>query len=239
MPQYGNCTTTRGKASVAKFGKHGIHKGTITSFDDDGELTFRVEYGDGDCEDSAEADVRDTLLDKMIRISTRSRHTRNKDDSESDYIDNEEPPSQATTQPMELSSHQATTQPLELSVPPELCNTTMSSTTVRRRSTQPVRQRSPSSHWVASPCTMSITIHYNAVDRGLCAQTLREHHTIFQRTMVCLYPRFKWGRSHYLQVQPNPHFLTKHACLRFKPHYTLTYMRPVVMELGRKDACPP
>jgi hypothetical protein len=44
-----------GRQVLRNFGKHGIHKGTITSFDDDGELTFRVEYEDGDFEDLAEA----------------------------------------------------------------------------------------------------------------------------------------------------------------------------------------
>jgi hypothetical protein len=75
-----------GRQVLRNFGKHGIHKGTITSFDDDGELTFRVEYEDGDFEDLAEADVRLTLLDKTIRISARSRRTKDKDDSESDYM---------------------------------------------------------------------------------------------------------------------------------------------------------
>jgi hypothetical protein len=189
---------------LRNFGKHGVYKGTITSFDDDGELTFRIECQDGDFEDLAEDDVRDTLLDKVIRISSRSRRSTTTDDSESDYIEDEDAPSQATTQPMILSS-QATTQPLELDLPPEPCNTTLPSATVRRRSTQPVRQRSSSTLWVASPCPMSITIHFHAVDRGLCAQTLREHHTILERAMVRLFPRFKWGRSHYLQVLPNSH----------------------------------
>ncbi len=61
-----------GRQVLRNFGKHGTHKGTITSFDEDGELTFRVEYEDGDFEDLVEADVRFTLLDKAIRISARS-----------------------------------------------------------------------------------------------------------------------------------------------------------------------
>ena len=190
-----------GRQVLRNFGKHGIHKGTITSYDDEGELTFRIEYEDGDFEDLAEVDVRATLIDKVIRISARSRRSTTKDDSESDYFDDEDAPSQATTQPMNLSS-QGTTQPLELDLPPEPCTTTVPSATVRRRSTPPVRQRSISTLWVASPCPVSITIHFHAVDRGLCAQTLREHHTILERAMVRLFPRFKWGRSHYLQVQP-------------------------------------
>jgi hypothetical protein len=97
-----------GMQVLRNFGKHGVHKGTITSFDDDGELTFRIEYQDGDFEDLAEGDVRDTLLDKVIRISARSRRSTTKEDSESDYIEDEDAPSQATTQPMILSS-QATT----------------------------------------------------------------------------------------------------------------------------------
>ena len=57
---------------LRNFGKHGIHKGAITSFDDDGELTFRVEYKNGDSEDLSEADVRQTLIDKgIVRVSSR------------------------------------------------------------------------------------------------------------------------------------------------------------------------
>jgi hypothetical protein len=61
-----------GRQVLRNFGKHGIHKGTITSFDDDGELTFRVEYEDGDLEDLSEVDVRQTLIDKgLVRVSAR------------------------------------------------------------------------------------------------------------------------------------------------------------------------
>jgi hypothetical protein len=186
-----------GRQVLRNFGRHGTHRGTITSLDDEEELTFRVEYEDGDCEDLAEDEVRLTLLDKTIKIGARSRRHSNISDSESDYIDDEAPAeksvsnvtisSQATTQPMETSS-QSTTQPRP--------------TPVRRRPNQAVRQRSSSTLWVACPCPVSISVHSNAVDRGLCAQTLREHHTILERAMVRIYPRFKWGRSHYLQVQP-------------------------------------
>jgi hypothetical protein len=62
-----------GRQVLRNFGKHGIHKGTIISFDDDGELTFRIEYQDGDAEDLAEEDVRDTLIDKgIVRVASRS-----------------------------------------------------------------------------------------------------------------------------------------------------------------------
>jgi hypothetical protein len=61
-----------GRQVLRNFGKHGIHKGAITSFDDDGELTFRVEYKNGDSEDLSEADVRQTLIDKgIVRVSSR------------------------------------------------------------------------------------------------------------------------------------------------------------------------
>jgi len=192
-----------GRQVLRNFGKHGAHKGTITSFDEDGELTFRVEYPDGDCEDLVEDDVRNTLLDKAIRISARSRRDKEADDSESDYIDEDAtrnkvvpgvPSSQATTQPLELAVSDDPTSPTPISA------TSVNSTSVRRRSTTTVRQRSTSTLWVPSTCPKSITIHYNAVDRGLCAQTLREHHTILERAMLRLFPRFKWGRSHYLQV---------------------------------------
>ena len=63
-----------GRQVLRNFIRHGIHKGTITSFDDDGELTFRVEYEDGDAEDLVEADVRETLIDTgIVRVTSRSR----------------------------------------------------------------------------------------------------------------------------------------------------------------------
>jgi hypothetical protein len=183
-----------GRQVLRNFGKRGTHKGTITSFDEEGELTFRVEYEDGDFEDLVEADVRYTLLDKAIRISARSRRGKDADDSESDYIDEDDttnkavpavPTSQATTQPLELTVSD------EPSIPTPVCATSVNTTSVRKRSTTPVRQRSSSALWVPSTCPKSITIHYNAVDRGLCAQTLREHHTILERAMVRLYPIYR------------------------------------------------
>ncbi len=109
---------------------------------------------------------------------------------------------------MQLPASQATTQPYELteagtpSEPISIIASATPITTSRKRATTSVRQQSASTLWVHCPCPVSINVHYNAVDRGLCAQTLREHHTILERAMVRLYPRFKWGRSHYLQVLP-------------------------------------
>ena len=194
-----------GRQVLRNFGKHGIHKGTIISFDDDGELTFRIEYQDGDAEDLAEEDVRDTLIDKgIVRVASRSRREKDlAEDSESDYI-----PEDASVQHhvQEVISSQATTQPLELSTaddagqPIIIVASDVPITVTRKRSTPAERQQSASALWVKSPCPKSIEVHYNAVDRGLCSQTLREHHTILERAMVRLFPRFKWGRSHYLQV---------------------------------------
>jgi hypothetical protein len=194
-----------GRQVLRNFGKHGIHKGTIISFDDDGELTFRIEYQDGDAEDLAEEDVRDTLIDKgIVRVASRSRREKDlAEDSESDYI-----PEDASVQHhvQEVISSQATTQPLELSTADEagqpiiIVASDVPITVTRKRSTPAERQQSASALWVKSPCPISIEVHYNAVDRGLCSQTLREHHTILERAMVRLFPRFKWGRSHYLQV---------------------------------------
>ncbi len=74
-----------GRQVIRNFDKHGFHKGTITSFDDDGELTFRVEYEDGDSEDLSEADVCEKLIDKgIVRVSPRSRREKDAADSESD-----------------------------------------------------------------------------------------------------------------------------------------------------------
>ena len=76
-----------GRQVLRNFGRHGIHKGTIISFDDDGELTFRVEYQDGDAEDLAEEDVRETLIDKrIVQVASRSRRDKDAEDSESDYF---------------------------------------------------------------------------------------------------------------------------------------------------------
>jgi hypothetical protein len=63
-----------GRQVLRNFGAAGIHKGTIQSFDEDGELTFRVQYEDGDEEDLDEGDVRDALIDKgIVRVATRER----------------------------------------------------------------------------------------------------------------------------------------------------------------------
>ncbi len=86
---------------------------------------------------------------------------------------------------------------------------------VRRRALPTARQRFPSTLWVASPCLTSISVHYNAIDRELCAQTLREHHTVLERAMVRLYPRFKWGRSNYLQVL---------HCCNISPYILVSYL---------------
>ncbi len=137
--------------------KHGVHKGDITSYDDEGELTFRVEYADGDVEDLSEVDVRATLTG-----------------------------SDEQSQPTSVSA--------------SVVARATPSTSLRKRSTPSVRQRSESTLWVPSTCSVSISVHFNAIDRGLCAQILREHHTVLERAMARLYPRFKWGRSHYLQV---------------------------------------
>jgi hypothetical protein len=221
-----------GRQVLRNFGKHGIHKGTIASFDAECELTFRVEYEDGDSEDLAEADVRLALLDKVITISARSHRSKEKDNSESDYIDDEDNSNRPVIQ---VPNSQATTQPLEDTVEDEATIPTRVSA-VRKRTTTPVRQRSSSALWIQSPCPLSITIHYNAVDRGLCAQTLREHHTILERAMVRLYPRFKWGRSHYLQVQPLLTPATIHSYYVLMLHKTLPDRKAVVMVRARNTA---
>jgi hypothetical protein len=193
-----------GRQVLRNFGKHGIHKGTIISYDDDGELTFRIEYQDGDAEDLAEDDVRATLIDKdFVRVASRSRRDKEADESESDYI-----PEDGSVQHhvQEVISSQATTQAMELNIADEagppiiIVASDVPVTVTRKRSTPAQRQQSASALWVKSPCPVAIYVHYNAVDRGLCSQTLREHHTILERAMVRLFPRFKWGRSHYLQV---------------------------------------
>ena len=201
---------------LRSFGKHGVHKGDITSYDDEGELTFRVEYPDGDFEDLSEVDVRATLIDngKKIQVITLqsipvpipTQLAKAADDSDSDYIEettdsfavSRVAPSQASTQPFPLSGLDGQSQPTTESA--SVVARATPSTSLRKRSAPPVRKRSESTLWVPSPCPVSITVHFNAIDRGLCAQTLREHHTVLERAMVRLYPRFKWGRSHYLQV---------------------------------------
>jgi len=57
-----------GRQVLRSFGKHGVHRGDITSYDDEEELTFRVEYPDGDFEDLSEVDVRATLIDMPKRF---------------------------------------------------------------------------------------------------------------------------------------------------------------------------
>jgi hypothetical protein len=62
-----------GRQVLRSFGKHGVHKGDITSYDDEGELTFRVEYPDGDVEDLSEVDVLATLIDTEKKIQEYRR----------------------------------------------------------------------------------------------------------------------------------------------------------------------
>jgi hypothetical protein len=182
-----------GRQVLRNFGKQGIHKGTITSFDDDGELTFRVEYEDGDEEDLDEGDIRDTLIDKgIVRVASRSQRQKEAEDSESDYFPEE---TGSHKQVKEVTTSQATTQPFEFPLSEGLSQTiTITASAVpitvsRKRSSASVRQQSSSVVWVRSPCPKAINVHFNAVDRGLCAQTLREHHTILERAMGRLYPR--------------------------------------------------
>jgi hypothetical protein len=129
------------------------------------------------------------------------------EDSESDYFPeqtgshqqvNEVTPSQATTQPFEFQLSEDLSQTIAITA------SAVPISVSRKRSGASVRQQSSSVVWVMhrSACPKAINVHFNAVDRGLCAQTLREHHTILERAMGRLYPRFKWGRSHYLPVQP-------------------------------------
>ncbi len=205
-----------GRHVLRNFGKHDVHKGTIASYDDDGELTFRVEYIDGDFEDLSQEDVEATLVAlpssqvshqvsgkrKMVRVMARSRRAKGREDSESDYIEDEShsddhevpPSSQATTQPFDFQVIRELTQP-EPTVVTE--NRQRSN---RQRCRTGARLRSTNTLWIPSVCPTSVSVHYNAVDRGLCAQTLREHHTVLERAMGRVFPRFKWGKSHYLQV---------------------------------------
>jgi hypothetical protein len=248
-----------GRHVLRSFGKHGIHKGTIASYDDDGELTFRVEYLDGDFEDLSQDDVEATLVPSrssqvfgkqtMVRVTARSRRAKSREDSESDYIEDEShsddhevsTSSQATTQPFddhevptsrhrkdnsawgkrmekELAAierraagseskagdtrddHSEVLPEAEVThaVPTVLTENRQRSS--RQRNTTGARLRSTSTLWIPCMCPTSISVHYNAVDRGLCAQALREHHTVLERAMGIIFPRFKWGKSHYLQV---------------------------------------
>jgi hypothetical protein len=209
-----------GRFVLRNFGKHGLHKGTITSYDPEGELTFRVEYVDGDFEDLSEEDVLATLVElpsgilyvrkRVVRVTARSRRAKDKDDSDCEYFEALRPmicyrmrTLKATIHRRQLSNLRILkTRPLTPDdtqqgpvVVPALPNST-----IRRRTLPSTCQRSTSSLWVASPCPSSICVHFNPVDRGLCAQTLREHHVVLERAMSRIFPRFKWGRSHYLQV---------------------------------------
>ncbi len=200
-----------GRHVLRNFGKHGVHKETIVSYDEDGELTFRVDYLDGDYEDLSQEEVEATLVPlpsagvsgkrRVVRVTARTRRVKEKDDSESDYIEEENnssdddlpPSSQATTQPFDFT---VSTEP---SQPGPSVGTSTSTTAIRRRSVPSVRQSNVPLA-LCGACPSSICVHYNAVDRGLCAQTLREHHIVLERAMVRVFPRFKWGKSHYLQV---------------------------------------
>jgi hypothetical protein len=202
-----------GRHVLRNFGKHGVHKGTISSYDDDGELTFRVDYLDGDFEDLSEEHVLATIIplpngallvdNSGVRVTARRRRAKHKDDSDSEFVVDNETTSDADIEPI---NSQAPTQPLE---DPGLINDSQQGAVllaptpiplVRRRITPSTRQSSASSVWVPSTCPSCVCVHYNAVDRGLCAQTLREHHVVLERAMARIFPRFKWGRSHYLQV---------------------------------------
>ncbi len=159
---------------LRSFGKHGVHKGTITSYDDEGKLKFRVEYEDGDFEDLSEVDVHATLIDRgILRVSARSQRDKNSEDSDSDYFEDNGSSSTAVTR---VAPSQASTQPLPLTLSDEPSQPTTVGASVgataapltsnRKRSTPPVRQRSDCTLWVPSPCPVSITVHYNAVDRA-------------------------------------------------------------------------
>ena len=91
-----------GRYVLRNFGRHGVHRGTVTSYDDDGELSFRVKYEDGDYEDLSLEDVEATLVElpsaavsqllsgqrKLVRVASRARRrAKDRDDSESDYME--------------------------------------------------------------------------------------------------------------------------------------------------------
>ena len=199
-----------GRHVLRSFGRHGVHKGTIVSYDDDVELTFRIEYQDGDFEDLSQEDVEATLVEvpvsgqkKLVRVGARARRrAKDRDHSDSDYLEVTGDDSDVVGP----SSSQATTQPFESQVSqeaPQLLPTVVTEARprpTRQRSSTTARLSSNSTLWIPSVCPLSICVHYNAVDRGLCAQALREHHTVLERAMGRVFPRFKWGKSHYLQV---------------------------------------
>jgi hypothetical protein len=137
------------------------------SYDDEGELTFRDEYEDGDSEDLSEVDVRATLIDRgILRVSSRSQRDKDAEDSDSDYFEDNGSSSAAVTR---VAPSQASTQPLPLTVSDEPSQSTAVGASVgataapvtsnRKRSTPPLRQRSDSTLWVPSPCPVSITVH--------------------------------------------------------------------------------
>jgi hypothetical protein len=142
----------------------------------------------------------------LIRVSSRSRRIKGTEDSESDYFEDNSHSDNSQQGSSEIPTiSQATTQ----TAPPDLVEPTQPehavvsstrSTTNRRRAVPSARERSTSSLWIPSECPVTIRVHYNAVDRGLCSQTLREHHTVLERAMGRVFPRFKWGKVNYLQV---------------------------------------
>ena len=85
-----------GRHVLRNFGRHGVHKGTISSYDDEGELTFRVDYLDGDFEDLSEEHVLTTLIplpngalavdNAVVRVTARKRRAKQKDDSDWEYM---------------------------------------------------------------------------------------------------------------------------------------------------------
>ena len=52
-----------GRHVSRNFGTHGIYNGLIASYNEEDELTFRVEYTDGDEEDLSADQVHATLID--------------------------------------------------------------------------------------------------------------------------------------------------------------------------------
>ena len=174
-----------GRHVLRNFGRHGFHKGTVASYDDDGELTYRVEYVDGDFEDLSQEDVEATLVElpstevshvlsgqrTLVRIASRARRrAKDRDDSESDYIE-EDMQSDETVFP---SSSQATTQPFDSQAIAEVSQPVPAVAPVNRpraksqTSAPSARLSSTSTLWIPSVCTTSVCVHYNAVDRGLC-----------------------------------------------------------------------
>jgi hypothetical protein len=83
-----------GRHVLRNFGKHGVHKGTVSFYDEDGELKFRVDYLDGDYEDLSQEEVEATLVElpaaqvssqrRVFQVTARSRRVKDKEDSESE-----------------------------------------------------------------------------------------------------------------------------------------------------------